>query len=246
MDNLITKCFWGFNGEEFSEGVKTLLGAHGNRGAFAGDNLIAFGRNLSFLTDEKFMDSFQTYITPDNVTGWGTIWRLYMFAWSAKTCLKRPGDFVECGVSSGASSAIMCKYLDFQNSDRNLYLYDAWGTDSRIDSSAYGFSEETVSFVRDRFSQWPNVKVCPGFIPESFSNESPKEIAFLHIDLNNAAGEIAVLETLFDKVVHGGIVLFDDYGFTGFRASKKAEDEWLSARGYAIAELPTGQGLLIK
>jgi len=51
---------------------------------------------------------------------------------------------------------------------------------------------------------------------------------------------------LFDRVVPGGAIVFDDYGWNGYRPQKDAEDAFLAARGYSVLELPTGQGLLIK
>ena len=76
---------------------------------------------------------------------------------------------------------------------------------------------------------------------------TPEAISFMHIDLNNAAGELAALEVLFDRLVPGGIVVMDDYEWAGiYRAQKKAEDPWFQARGYRLFPLPTGQGMLIK
>jgi hypothetical protein len=72
-------------------------------------------------------------------------------------------------------------------------------------------------------------------------------VAYLHIDLNNAAGELAALDVLFDRVVSGGIVVMDDYEWAGvYRQQKRQEDPWFAARGYRVFPLPTGQGFLIK
>jgi len=51
---------------------------------------------------------------------------------------------------------------------------------------------------------------------------------------------------LFDRVSPGGLVVFDDYGWSGYAAQKVAEDAFMRQRGHSILELPTGQGLLIK
>lgn len=57
---------------------------------------------------------------------------------------------------------------------------------------------------------------------------------------------MAVLEALFDKIVPGGIVIFDDYEFLAYKAQKDAQDPGLAERGYKVFPLPTGQGLVIK
>ena len=45
---------------------------------------------------------------------------------------------------------------------------------------------------------------------------------------------------------HGGVVVFDDYGWKLFEKQKIAEDDFMRGRGYEILELPTGQGLVTK
>lgn len=247
MVNHFAPCFWGApDQQKFVDDLKEFLSPLKQDGIFAGDNLITIGRNLSLLRDERFIEAFKTVIHETNTVGYGIMWRFYMFCWAARTCLRRDGDFVECGVASGSSSAIMCRYLNFQIIPKRMYLYDVWESDSRVDASGTRFTVDSFEFVKGRFSPYQNVELVQGFIPESFAKAAPERIAFLHIDLNNADAEIAALEHLFDRVVPGGIVLFDDYGFSGYLSSKQAEDKWLGQRGYMVAELPTGQGLLIK
>ena len=99
MRNNLTKCFWGpVDGDQFLNDAKELIKPFGLHGAFAGDNLIVFGKNLGFLDDEDFKAAFTRHIHEENYVGYGIMWRLYMFSWAAKTCLRRNGDFVECGV----------------------------------------------------------------------------------------------------------------------------------------------------
>ena len=42
------------------------------------------------------------------------------------------------------------------------------------------------------------------------------------------------------------MIVFDDYGWTGYRAQKVAADAFMQERGLAVLELPTGQGLVVK
>jgi predicted O-methyltransferase YrrM len=76
---------------------------------------------------------------------------------------------------------------------------------------------------------------------------SPEKICYLHIDLNSAKYEIAVLDALFDRVVPGGVIILDDYEWSGmYREQKIAEDAWFEQRRYRVFPLPTGQGLVLK
>ena len=101
--------------------------------------------------------------------------------------------------------------------------------------------------LQERFAAYPQVRLVRGLIPVSFAQGIPQSVAYLHIDLNNAEGEIAALEHLFDRVVSGGIVVLDDYEWGDFyRRQKQAEDPWFEQRGYRVFPLPTGQGLVLK
>jgi hypothetical protein len=52
---------------------------------------------------------------------------------------------------------------------------------------------------------------------------------------------------LFERVVPSGMIVLDDYEWSGtYRPQKLAEDPWFEARGYRVMPLPTGQGLVFK
>ena len=122
-------------------------------------------------------------------------------------------------------------------------------------SEVPGFMEMAQKVYRDpeiyeavvkKFADFTNVKVIRGFVPETFKIAIPEHIAFLHIDLNSPTAEIAALEHLFDRVVSGGYIVFDDYGWKHFKKQRDAENRFMADRGHSILELATGQGLVIK
>jgi hypothetical protein len=180
------------------------------------------------------------------------IWRLHTLVWGAMHALNSPGDFVECGVYKGFSSAVIADYLDFATLPRQFYLYDTFaGIPPKYDSEhhdaeiyhAKGLYESVV----ERFTPYPNVRVVRGAIPDSFVDAVPNTITFLHIDMNSSVGEILALEALFDRVSTGGVIIFDDYGWSPtYRKQLIGEKEFMGKRGHFILELPTGQGLVIK
>ena len=141
----------------------------------------------------------------------------------------------------------MVDYLKFANLPKRLFLYDIWDpTATQIDTSAYSFDNDTYATVKNYFKCYKNVILVKGFIPDSLSQQSPEQISFLHLDMNNAAAEIGALETLFDRVSSGGYILLDDYGASGFHDQHIQETEWFANKGYCVLELHTGQGLVIK
>jgi len=56
----------------------------------------------------------------------------------------------------------------------------------------------------------------------------------------------ATIEVLWDRLVHGGLIVLDDCGWASYGAQKSAEDVFMAERGHRVMELPTGQGLLLK
>lgn len=55
-----------------------------------------------------------------------------------------------------------------------------------------------------------------------------------------------MLGRLFDRVLEGGVIVLDDYGWKMYHKQKEAEDDFMRQRGYEILELPTGQSLIVK
>jgi O-methyltransferase len=219
------------------------------RNVHAADNVILFGRSLGFRRDPKLMDAFRGNVS--NHQERSLLLRINTLAWAAAEAQRLDGDFVECGVWRGFCSAVLTQYLDFQMQDRTFYLYDTFeGIPPDLDSEKHDsplFREAGLyESVLARFARYPNVRVVKGTVPDSFAQSVPERIAFMHIDMNSSKSEIATLEALFDRIVPGGLVVFDDYGWTGYQAQQVAEDAWTRRRGHRILELPTGQGLLIR
>lgn len=215
-------------------------------GAFTGDNLVTFSKNLSFLTDVEFMRAYNAHVTTKVERG--IIWRIAVVAWAARNGMRLQGDFVECACYKGITARIVCDYVNFgAEADRTYYLYDLFDHD--VSMPHHHMPEHSGTLfdeVKQRFSHLSNVVITQGRVPDSFVTAVPDKIAFLHLDLNNVDAEIGALEVLFERMVPGAIMVLDDYGWLGYRAQKLAEDPWLEKRGYRVLELPTGQGLLIK
>lgn len=244
--------FYGdFSGEKHDKFIETTksLGRYFQR-IYASDNLITFNRNATFLEDEQFKRAFEAEAV--SAQEQSLAWRLHTLTWAARQVVNMSGDYVECGVLRGFSMAVVARYLNFATLDKTMYLYDtftgipdAYNSENRP-NEIYQLEQDSYEGVVRRFSAYPNVKVVQGIVPDSFSDVCPQQIAFLHIDMNSMASEIAALDYLYDHVVIGGIIIFDDFGWTAYQQQTKAELSFMRVRGQSIMELPTGQGLLIK
>ncbi len=246
MANFVTDSFFILKDpKRFSDGLVEAIQSVHQDGIFASDNLFTWGRNLGFLNDPQFMEAFMGN-QPDMIEQ-GCIWRLHTLCWAARHCSRLSGDFVEAGCYKGFSAKVICDYLKFSQLDKRYFLYDLFVHDSSM--SHHAMPEHGVGlfeWVKQRFSALSKVSVFQGALPGALEQGAPEKIAFMHIDMNNAEAEVGVLEALFDKVVPGGMIVFDDYGWLCYAEQKHAEDTWLQKHHERILELPTGQGLLIK
>jgi O-methyltransferase len=212
---------------------------------YCSDNVIAWNRNLSFMSNENFMAVMRDNATSD--IEMAIVWRSYILCYFAKLARRLPGDFIEVGAYKGNTANVIADMVDLASTGKQYYLYDAFEhTGNEVNHAMPEHSPELYNKVKARFAEYPFVKVIKGYVPESFDQGFPEQIAFAHVDLNQAPAEVAALKRIIPCMVPGSILVLDDYGWWGYRAQKEAEDPLLAEYGLDVLELPTGQGIVIK
>jgi tetratricopeptide (TPR) repeat protein len=226
---------------------------------YANDNVIVFQRALTFLRDSAFMEAAGRWAEP-SVSGFDDrTWRIHILIWAARNALKLKGDFVELGTYTGRFAKCITDVLGFGNLDRRLYLYDTFAglpddadLEDHLPATFYAELNKQYSHagiyesVRDHFATMTNVSVVRGKLPDTLQDTCPESIAWLHIDLNSSVHEIQCLEFLWDRIVPSGQIILDDFGHCIFTKQTEAHQAFFASKGLTIAELPTGQGLVIK
>ena len=211
-----------------------------------------------FLGEQKFVSAYQAAIEPK--PGTEIQWRMHVILWAASHALQLQGDFVECGVYIGAYSKAICEYHQFGDlSDRKMFLFDTYDgmVEEQLNEAERewlesrglplnNYESDYFELTKSRFDAYPNVQLIKGIVPDSLDSISFDKIAYLSVDMNCAAPEIAAGEYLWPHLVSGAIIVLDDYGFGAHRSQKVAWDEFAARRGLAIMSCPTGQGILIK
>jgi hypothetical protein len=216
------------------------------RPIYAEDGLRVY-RRYSFADDENFQKAYERAVRAGG-HDYEIRWRVHTILWAASTAAKLDGAFVECGTGRGFMASAICEYLAW--SDRPFYLYDTFEP-TKLDQAGARTQEISdyyatgIDDVRDNFAQWPGVCIVVGRLPDTLSSE-PDRVAFLHVDLNQAPPEQAVVRHFWPRMVPGGVLVYDDYGFVGFEASRRAADELSHELGFSILASPTGQGIVIK
>jgi len=229
--------------------IKDAMGMVWNS-TYAEDGLMA-RRLANFLRSDKFTAAYTAGKSTGSWEAMELRWRVFVACWAAGHAKLIPGDFVECGVNRGGISRAVMEYTDFSNIDKRFYLLDTYsGIPLSMKRSAaavaYTYSE-CYEEVRKTFSQFPNVRIIRGVVPETLSSVDSDKIAYLSIDMNCAAPEIAAAEFFWDKMSPSGVIVLDDYCYSEHHIlQQKAFDEFAKYRGTEILPLPTGQGLIMK
>jgi Macrocin-O-methyltransferase (TylF) len=174
-----------------------------------------------------------------------------------KTIVGLPGHVVECGVYKGASFLRFTTFRELLESphSRKMIGFDAFGRfpEQNEDPANKSFIErfsaaggDGISFdsFRDVLSHkgFENCELIEGDIcatvPQYVRDHPELKIALLHVDVDVYHPTKVVLEKLFDRVVKGGLVVFDDYATV--EGETRALDEFLAKtqREALIEKLP--------
>jgi hypothetical protein len=211
--------------------------------------------NHEFMNDASFCKAYARGVLAADDYNW--YWRVHIGLWVAYSASKLDGDFVECGVNRGFLSSAIMEYLNWDSLGKTFYLLDTFaGLDERYASEQElkgnkqllksGLYAQGVDSVRANFSEYNNVCIIQGPIPDTLPMIDTQKVAYLHLDMNCAAPEVAAFNFLWERLVPGAFILLDDYAYYGYHPQKSAMDAATLAKHVRIASLPTGQGLLIK
>lgn len=171
-----------------------------------------------------------------------------------KQIVNLPGHIVECGVFKGASFSRFLTFREILESpmSRKVVGFDVFGEFPRSESAqdndfisqfettaGNGLSREMINGYLDN-KGLRNYELIRGDILETVPNyvkQHPElRIAMLHVDVDVYEPSRVVLETLFDRVVTGGLVVLDDYGTVG--GETQAVDEFVRDKGILLQKLP--------
>lgn len=167
-----------------------------------------------------------------------------------------PGDIVECGVWRGGSTmSALLTLLRLNEQHRRAFLFDTFEgmpppgeEDKRYDEQAADdllkkneisdndgrniWCFATLDDVRQnlRSTLYPSelIHFVQGKVEDTLPHDAIETISLLRLDTDWYESTKHELETLFDKVSVGGVIIIDDYGH--WQGCKKAVDEFITSR----------------
>jgi|TARA_B110000503_G_scaffold133489_1_gene211080 O-methyltransferase len=208
--------------------------------------------NADFKNDEKFIDAYNKGFNTKSSNGWHLQWRIYNACFFAKRALRYEGVFLELGTNKGMTALAIVNYVDFKNLNKEFYLVDTFqglvsdkltaNENKKNDKLRYS---SCYNEVIETFKDFKNIKIVKGIIPNILQELTFHNISFLHIDLNSSISEIEAINLLWNKMSNNGVILLDDYAYSGYSDTKKAWDQFVRLKKTSVLTLPTGQGVIL-
>ncbi len=168
-----------------------------------------------------------------------------------------PGDVVELGVYKGETLLNFAKFMEILNPGdrskrvigfdhwkglRNFTEHDGFSPEKGNHEGGWspeGFEDTLLELIalfhEDSFvPRKPRIELVNGDIRTSVFDYVEKNpglrISLLHFDCDMYEPTLAGLKALYERVVTGGIVLFDEFGIREWAGESKAVDEFFEGR----------------
>lgn len=138
------------------------------------------------------------------------------------------------------------------NKYKKLYLFDTFNGMPKLannDSSTHkpgDFDDVSLSLVKKFLEDFSFILFHPGILPETFNEILNIKFAFVHIDVDLYQTTKECCMFFYNRMVPGGIMIFDDYGFKSELPAKKGIDEFFNDKPENLISLHTGQCFTIK
>ena len=139
----------------------------------------------------------------------------------------------------GLSAYQISSIIKNKKIDKTLHIFDSFEGLSQIDdidsSNKINLDQKKLlqkefsydlDLVKNNLKEFKSIKYYKGWIPERFSEVKNIKFSFVHIDVDLYQPIKDSFNFFYKRLSKGGIMVFDDYGYTNqFPGAKKAVDE---------------------
>lgn len=172
----------------------------------------------------------------------GSLDRYLYFLGQLEQVKTMEGDIVECGVSIGHGALLFLLLGEYLGVERTYYGFDSFTgfpdpveKDGVTPVTGKGFwanpSETVLRVLKDGRIPDDKIRDRVRLIKGLFNHTLPKyegKIALLHLDCDLYESYKCALENLYDKVIRGGIIMFDEYDDARWPGARVAIDEFFA------------------
>ena len=178
--------------------------------------IISPATHAPWKKDKEFLDFYdliKSYTLLDLPRAY-TLWQ------SSKNVRELNGLVLDIGCLLGGSGFIMSK----KNLKGKTYLFDSFSGFKKDDGihKKNIFYYDDINFVKKSIKslRLTNTQVFKAYFPKNI-NMTIKRIKLCHIDVNTYEDTKNVFNFIRNKMISGGIIIFDDFGIWGVNGIKK-------------------------
>lgn len=222
--------------------------------AFSADGM-ATDHYCPFLDDQEF-DSAYWEMTRTWIPGADIRWRIWLLTALAEQCQHLPGNFAEFGTWRGGCAYMILSRTKVAPGHR-FFLFDTFAgipadrltERERKLGFAGRLTDTSPDYVDDLLAHWrPRYQICPGDVFETLGTVDVGDLSFAHLDLNAMAPSKVSLEFAYERMIRGGILVLDDYGYERdeYEDLRTMIDMFFEDLPERVIALPTGQAFVVK
>lgn len=201
-----------------------------------------FGKN--WFSDQEFLRRHKDFVPG----GRRRAERDFLLAGLAASVAGLPGDTAEAGVYMGTTSWFICDSV--RGHGKTHYGFDSFEGLSQPDpedGSRWGPHDLTApeEVARQRLAEFP-ARLYKGWIPDCFAQADIDQLCFAHIDVDLYAPTRDAIAFFYPRIVPGGIIVCDDYGFATCPGATRAVDDFVANQPEEVVHSPTAQAIIVK
>ena len=202
------------------------------------------------LRDAKFLaisEAASTYTLCD-------VLRLHELWSLVRQSTKLPaGDYVEVGVWRGGSGLVIAEAKKIFQTGGRLVLADTFEgvvKASQADMSYVGreHADTSEAIVQELLARHGHhdVMLLKGIFPDETGERVDGRLRFVHVDVDVYQSARDIVEWCFDRLVPGGLLVFDDYGFLSCSGVIKLCEEYEQDSRFMFIHNINGHCVLVK
>jgi O-methyltransferase len=220
----------------------------GNKTAY--ESIMPYATYAPWLIDNDFVVVYEKIKNNTLVDKYRCfeLWQL------VKESSKLGGAIIEIGVWRGGTGCLIAKQAEICSVKTTVYLCDTFTgvvKAGKNDSEYKGgeHADTSMGMVKTLINKMhlKNVKILKGVFPDETQEfVKDEKFSFCHVDVDVYQSAKDTVEWIWKRMPIGGIIVFDDYGFSGCNGITKFVDEERYKKDRIIIHNLNGHGIIIK
>lgn len=200
----------------------------------------AFQEIYSYVKENTLVDIYRCY----------ELWEL------AETIYKLDpaASFLEIGVWRGGTAGIVGKKLSLLHATNTFFLADTFtGVAKATEKDKFykggEHADTSQEMVEDLVNNtYPHFEILKGIFPDETAGFIPshERFGYCHIDVDVYQSAKDIVEWIWDKMIVGGVIVFDDYGFHTCDGITSFVNEQKDLPGRLVIHNLNGHALMVK